>query len=61
MIFGMNVGCGIDIDAYAMEYSRPFPKRPTLGCGVVLDGGRVAIFVLMPLGSKIIRLPRKSL
>ena len=59
MIFGMNVGCGIDIDAYAMEYSRPFPKRPTLGCGVVLDSGRVAIFVPMPLGSKIIRLPKK--
>lgn len=59
MIFGMNVGCGIDIDAYAMEYARPFAKRPTLGCGVVLDGGRVAIFVPMPLGSKIIRLPKK--
>ena len=59
MIFGMNVGCGIDIDAYAMEYARPFAKRPTLGCGVVLDGGRVAIFVPMPLGSKVIRLPKK--
>ena len=60
MIFGMNVGCGIDINAYAMEYSRPFPKRPTLGCGVVLDGGRIAIFVPMPLGSKIVRLPSKK-
>ncbi|NDB62078.1 hypothetical protein EB001_27115, partial [bacterium] len=59
MIFGMNVGCGIDINAYAMEYSKPFPKRPTLGCGVVLDSGRIAIFVPMPLGSKIIRLPKK--
>ena len=44
----------------ADEISRPFPKRPTLGCGVVLDGGRIAIFVPMPLGSKIVRLPSKK-
>jgi predicted phosphodiesterase len=37
-IFGLNVGCGIDIDTYAFEYARPFSTRPVLGCGVVLDG-----------------------
>lgn len=37
-IFGMNAGNGIDIDAYAMAYGRPFPIRPVLGCGVVIDG-----------------------
>lgn len=37
-IFGMNVGCGIDIDAYSFAYGRPFPTRPTLGCGIVIDG-----------------------
>ena len=37
-IFGLNVGCGIDIRAYAFAYGRPFPSRPTLGCGVVIDG-----------------------
>jgi hypothetical protein len=52
MIFGLNVGCGIDIDSYAMEYGRPFSKRPTLGCGVVI-GGQAGLFVPMPLGSKI--------
>ena len=52
MIFGMNVGCGIDINSYAMEYGKPFAKRPTLGCGVVI-GGKAALFVPMDLGSKI--------
>lgn len=52
MIFGLNVGCGIDIESYAMEYGKPFAKRPTIGCGVVI-GGTVGLFVPMPLGSKI--------
>jgi predicted phosphodiesterase len=52
IIFGMNVGCGIDTDAYAMAYGKQFPKKPTLGCGVVLDGGKIAIFVPMDLGTK---------
>ena len=52
LIFGMNVGCGIDIDSYAMAYGKGFPKKPTLGCGIVLDGGRIATFVPMDLGTK---------
>ena len=52
IIFGMNVGCGIDVDHMAFSYGKHFPKKPTLGCGVVLDGGRTAIFVPMDLGSK---------
>lgn len=52
IIFGMNVGCGIDTDHMAFAYGKNFPKKPTLGCGVVLDGGKVAIFVPMPLGTK---------
>lgn len=43
IIFGLNAGCGIDLKAYAFEYGREFPERPTLGCGVVLDGVK-AIF-----------------
>lgn len=35
ILFGMNVGCGIDIDSYAMEYGKHYVKKPTLGCGVV--------------------------
>jgi len=47
MIFGMNVGCGIDNESYAMAYGKPFTKKPTLGCGIVKEGGRHAIFVPM--------------
>jgi predicted phosphodiesterase len=38
LIFGLNVGCGIDINAYAMAYGKNFSKRPTLGCGIVING-----------------------
>tara|TARA_R110000765_G_scaffold235196_1_gene338207 strand:+ start:508 stop:1293 length:786 start_codon:yes stop_codon:yes gene_type:complete len=55
MIFGMNVGCGLDINSYAASYGTHFPKKPTIGCGVVLDGGKTAIFIPMDLGSKVIR------
>lgn len=50
-IFGMNVGCGIDIDRYAFEYCTPFPIRPVLGCGVVVDG-RYAYFEPMACGKR---------
>lgn len=46
-VFGMQVGCGIDKDAYAMAYGKWFPK-PAIGCGVVL-GGKIAINELMEL------------
>jgi len=36
-IFGMQVGCGIDKDAYAMAYAKNFPK-PSIACGVIVDG-----------------------
>jgi hypothetical protein len=46
-IFGMQVGCGIDNDAYAMAYAKR-GKKPAIGCGVVV-GGKVAINELMDL------------
>lgn len=46
-VFGMQVGCGIDKDAYAMAYGKWFPK-PAIGCGVVI-GGHTPINVLMDL------------
>lgn len=50
-IFGLNVGCGIDCTAYAFEYGKNFPNRPTLGCGVVIDG-EFACFEVMPCGPR---------
>ena len=52
LIFGMNVGCGIDIDAYAFRYGRYAKHRPTLGCGIVYDSSH-ATFV--PMGWKYFR------
>lgn len=51
LIFGMNVGCGIDVHAYAFEYGRPFVNKPTLGCGIVTEG-QEANFIPMKLGKK---------
>jgi len=46
-IFGMQTGCGIDHDAYAMGYAKR-GKKPAIGCGIVM-GGKTAINVLMEL------------
>lgn len=49
MIFGLQTGCGIDIEAYAFEYGKDYPKKPTLGCGVVTDNGNIGMFIPMNL------------
>ena len=49
-IFGMQVGCGVNHETYAMAYARSFPKM-AIGCGVVIDG-TTAINLMMNLGSK---------
>ena len=46
-VFGMQVGCGIDHDSYAMAYAKR-GKKPAIGCGVVI-GGHTAINLLMNL------------
>ena len=46
-IFGMQVGCGIDHDSYAMAYAKR-GKKPAIGCGVVI-GGHTAINKMMEL------------
>lgn len=46
-IFGMQVGCGIDHDAYAMAYAKR-GKKPAIACGVVINGVN-AINILMDL------------
>lgn len=46
IIFGLNVGCGIDIDAYAFAYGKHSKYRPTLGCGIVFSD-TYAIFIPM--------------
>ena len=43
----MQVGCGIDHDAYAFAYAKA-GKKPAIGCGVVI-GGTTAIAIPMKL------------
>ena len=52
IIFGLNVGCGIDIAAYAFAYGKHSKYRPTLGCGIVFNESS-AIFV--PMGAEYFR------
>lgn len=46
-VFGMQVGCGVDSNAYAAAYARHF-KKQAIGCGIVI-GGHTAINCLMEL------------
>lgn len=42
VIFGMCVGCGIDVDKYAFIYERENRIRPLLGLGCTTDKGKFA-------------------
>ena len=46
-IFGAQVGCGIDHDAYAMAYAKA-GKKPIIGCAVIING-KTCINELMEL------------
>jgi hypothetical protein len=35
--FGMTVGCLIDDSSLAFAYNKTFPKRPIIGCGLIID------------------------
>ena len=47
-IFGMQVGCGIDKDSYAMAYGKNFQK-PFISCDVILENGTHPILEPMRL------------
>ena len=47
-IFGVQVGCGINHESYAMAYAK-YGKKPAVGCVVVLNNGKTPINLLMPL------------
>lgn len=44
-IWGMNVGALVDNNAYAFEYGKHSKFKPTIGCGVVVDGGSIPIWI----------------
>ena len=47
-VFGMQVGCGIDHEAYAMAYAK-YGKKPAIGCAVICNSGKLPINLLMEL------------
>lgn len=38
LVWGMAVGCGIDVDAMAFAYGKHFLQKPIISCGIVIDG-----------------------
>lgn len=49
LIFGMQVGCGIDDTSYALAYAQSNIKKSIISCGVVLNSGTLPIVVPMSL------------
>lgn len=49
-IYGMNVGCLVDLDAYAFEYAKNARTKISLGAGVVVEG--IPYFVPMVTNKK---------
>jgi len=49
-LFGMDVGCGVDIEHVSMRYGRHMSRKPILACGVVRDGQ--PLHYAMPCGPK---------
>lgn len=47
-VFGMQVGCGIDHESYAMAYAKA-GKKPAISCGIVKNNGTLPFAVLMDL------------
>lgn len=37
LIFGLNAGCGVSVNAYAFEYGKYNKNREVLGCGIVFN------------------------
>jgi predicted phosphodiesterase len=44
--FGLNVGCGINQEAYAYNYARGMRGELVMGCGIVMEG-KDALFIAM--------------
>tara|TARA_Y100001973_G_C5208440_1_gene343451 strand:+ start:8163 stop:8804 length:642 start_codon:yes stop_codon:yes gene_type:complete len=47
-VWGMQVGCGINHETYAMAYAKS-GKKPAIGCAVILNNGKIPINLLMEL------------
>lgn len=48
-LFAMQIGCGVDDKAYAMEYAKFNTKKSIISCGLVLDNGNIPLIIPMEL------------
>ena len=48
IVWGLQVGCGVDIKSYAMAYGRNY-KKSAIGCGAVLNKGTLPIAIPMKM------------
>lgn len=46
-IFGMCVGCLVDMDSYAFAYAKEYTRKSIMSCGVVLNNGTLPLIVPM--------------
>jgi len=49
VIYGLQLGCGIDREAFAFDYAKPMPKKPIISAGITLDNGKIPMLRLMNL------------
>ena len=52
LLFGMNVGCGIDNTSYAFDYGKLHPDKPVISAGIVIED-RFPILEIADLGSRV--------
>lgn len=52
LVYGMAVGCGVDVDSMAFVYGKHFKLKPVIGCGVVADNGKRPMVFTLDLGEK---------
>lgn len=50
-VFAMATGCGIDRHSPAFAYAQHSKFKPTIGCGVVFEGGQRAMWIPMDLNA----------
>lgn len=50
LVWGMGVGCGIDVDSMAFAYGKHFLQKPIISCGIVIEGSPYIEY--MQLGEK---------
>lgn len=52
LVWGMAVGCGVDVKSMAMVYGKHFLQKPIIACGVVVDDGHLPVVEFMNRGEK---------